>query len=124
MRIGELSKQTGLSRDTIRFYERHGLIASVAGAEATNDYRDYPDELIERLQMIVEAREAGLSVNDLSTLTRHMEGGGDGSFDADAFLDEKIVEVRRTIERAERFLGFLEQTKAALAAGPIEWRED
>ncbi len=124
MRIGELAKRTGLSRDTIRFYEKHGLIESVPDAEPTNTYRDYPEALVEQLAMIGEAREAGLSVADLAELTRHIDRSATEAFDAEAFLDEKIAEVTRTIEKAQRFLAFLEATKAALEVGPLEWRAD
>lgn len=123
MRIGELAKRTGLSRDTIRFYERHGLIESMPQAEATNTYRDYPDGLVEQLAMIVEAREAGLSVNDLTELTQHIARSHQYPFDAETFIDTKIAEVQRTIEQAQRFLAFLEMTKSAFAHGPVEWRD-
>ena len=124
MRIGELAKRTGLSRDTIRFYERHGLIESVPDAEPTNPCRDYPEQVVEQLAMIVEAREAGLSVADLSELTRHIERSHREVFDAEAFLDTKIAEVTQTIAKAQRFLAFLEAARAALDVGPVEWREE
>ena len=123
MRIGELAKRTGLTRDTIRFYERHELIASKDSDEASNDYRDYPDELVERLEMIIAARDAGMSVSDLQTLIQHMETGPSDEFDAEAFMDAKIVELRRIISNARKFLRLLEQTKSALAAGAVEWRK-
>lgn len=123
MRIGELAKRTGLSRDTIRFYERHGLIESVPDAEPTNTYRDYPDGLVEQLAMIVEAREAGLSVADLTELTQHVARSHEEPFDAETFIDAKIAEVQGTIDRAQHFLAFLKATKSAFAEGPVEWRE-
>jgi DNA-binding transcriptional MerR regulator len=114
MRIGELARLSGLSRDTIRFYERHGLLTSYPSQEASNTYREYPDDSVERLAMVVEARESGLSIADLALLIRHMETDGQAAFDADAFFDEKIAEVKQTIEKARRFLAILKQAKAAL----------
>jgi DNA-binding transcriptional MerR regulator len=124
MRIGALANKTGLSRDTIRFYERHKLIASAPSQDPKNTYRDYPDDLVERLAMIVEAREAGLSIADLQLLIGHLEGnlGGDGSFDVDIFLDEKIAEVQRTIRQARSFLKILHTTRQSLDSLPVEWR--
>ncbi|MCB9992371.1 MAG: MerR family transcriptional regulator [Hyphomicrobiaceae bacterium] len=120
MRIGELAGATGLSRDTIRFYERHGLVASRPSPEPSNDYRDYPEELVERLDMILAAREAGLSIADLSTLFSHLESetAGDGGFDADRFIDDKIVELRKTIRQARKVLDLLMRTRQALDRGP------
>lgn len=119
MRIGELAKRSGLSRDTIRFYERRGLLRSVASSEASNSYRDYREDLVERLAMIGEAQEAGMRIADLQQLTALLDEGGPN---VDGFLDEKIAEVRRTIERANRFLSLLEITRAALKDDPVEWR--
>lgn len=122
MRIGELAKRTGLSRDTIRFYEREGLIASEKPPEATNSYRDYPEVLVERLGMIIEARDAGFSVGELGELVMYMEHLNEGDFDADDFLDIKIAKLKHTIAQAQKLLGLLQQTKHAIAGGPVEWR--
>lgn len=114
MRIGELAKRTGLSRDTIRFYERHGLIRSEPGPDPTNSYRDYPEDLIERLDMIGQAQDAGFTIADLSLLISVFEGGVDPDFDTDGFLDAKIGAVEAVIARAERFLAVLKATRSAL----------
>lgn len=115
MRIGQLAKLTGLSRDTIRFYERNGLIASAPSGDPTNSYRRYGHDCAERLGMIVAAREAGLSVADLKMLFQHMEAGGHGAFDADAFFAGKIAEVERTIAQGQQFLTLLRQMREGLA---------
>jgi hypothetical protein len=47
MQIGELSKQTGLSKDTIRFYEKIGLIAPNTKPAGTRLYKEYPPETID-----------------------------------------------------------------------------
>jgi len=44
MRIGELAKRSEVSRDTIRFYERNGLIFSMPSDSGTNSYREYFEE--------------------------------------------------------------------------------
>jgi len=124
MRIGELAKRTKLTRDTIRFYEKHELIASKASEEASNDYRDYPEDLVERLEMIIAARDTGMSIADLKTLVLHMETGPSEDFDVETFMEAKILELRRTIANARKFLRLLEATKSALASGPVEWRKD
>lgn len=123
MRIGELARRTGLSRDTIRFYERHGLIASLPSREPANNYREYPEETAERLTMIVEARHAGLSVADLEQLIAHIEGGDVSTFSADRFIADKIAEVERVIAHSQRFLDMLRATQAALA-GPHDRPSD
>ena len=115
MRIGEVSRRSGLSRDTIRFYERNGLIASSPGPGSTNSYRDYDDDVIERLAMIREAQAAGLSVSDLALFIRQLEDASETDFDAGAFLDLKIVEIQNRIAHSLRFVDTLKATRDALA---------
>lgn len=114
MRIGELAKKTNLSRDTIRFYERNGLISSQESESDTNSYRDYPEDMVERLLMIREAQNAGFSIAELLMLFRQLESPDFGDFSADDFLDRKIAEVEDNLRRAQKFLGLLKETKAAL----------
>ncbi len=43
MLIGQLAQRTGFTRDTIRFYEKHGLIQMPHKARRENNYKEYPD---------------------------------------------------------------------------------
>lgn len=119
MRIGELSRRSGLSRDTLRFYEKQGLIHSEPGAEATNSYRDYPEEALITLDQIADAQAAGMSIADLAMLMGQLQAADPDGFDGEAFLDARIAEVEARIARAERFLESLHQARAALAAPPV-----
>ena len=114
MRIGALSALTGLSRDTLRFYEREGLIHSEPSKEPTNTYRHYPDDSAQRLRMITDARDAGLSIADLKTLLDFMETGDLGAFDLDAYLDDRIAKLEHVIATAERTLAVLSGTRDAI----------
>lgn len=116
MRIGELAKQAQVSRDTIRFYERHGLIQSDVDPEATNGYRLYSDDTVLTLEVIRNAQSAGLSIADITVFMGKSQATPEGRFDARAFLDTKIAEVTARIEGANQFLEMLHQTKSALAA--------
>lgn len=115
MRIGALSALTGLSRDTIRFYEKHGLIGSAASTSASNSYRDYSEETAERLRMITDARQAGLSVADLKTLLDAMEGRPAPGFDLEDFLDTRIAQLDQVITTATHTRDMLQATRGALA---------
>jgi len=52
-RIGELAKATGVSTDTLRHYERKGVLRS---ARSGNGYREYPENALERVRTIRQAR--------------------------------------------------------------------
>ena len=107
MRIGELAERSGVSRDTIRFYERHGLLRSEAGASATNRYRDYPEENLHMLTFFAQAREAGMSIADLRSLVE-ARGGTCDPRHAEAVIRAKIAELRERAEQIDRVVGFLE----------------
>ena len=59
MRIGELATATGLSRDTLRFYEKRGLLRAQRGS---NGYRDYPAESVQWLGYLRLAQSLGFTL--------------------------------------------------------------
>ncbi|WP_231013589.1 MerR family transcriptional regulator [Sulfitobacter mediterraneus] len=118
MRIGELAKRAKVSRDTIRFYERHGLIRSGVDPEAGNSYRIYPEDAVLTLDVIRDAQAAGLSIADISMFLAQFMAQSPESEAGQGFLETKIVEVRARQEAGARFLQMLEQTKAALDRAP------
>jgi len=119
LRIGELSRRTGMARDTIRFYEREGLISSEMSVEPSNSYRRYDEALVDRLLMIAEARDAGFSVADLRRLFTGLDGMADGAFDAQDFMDKKIADLRALIARSKKLIAMLQAAKRALASSLI-----
>ena len=62
MQIGELAQATGLSRDTLRFYEKRGLLRA---RRAGNGYRDYPPEAVEWLRYLRLAQSLGFSLGEI-----------------------------------------------------------
>ena len=84
MRIGELSRRTGFSRDAIRFYERQGLIAAQENREETNNYKSYPEDAVMTLEVVRDAQAAGLSIGDLAIFLSQL-----AAEDAEDFLKEE-----------------------------------
>jgi DNA-binding transcriptional MerR regulator len=67
MLIGELVKRSGLTKDTIRFYEKKGLIAISKKQRRENNYKEYPDQVLDRLLLIVKIKEMGFTLNEIDT---------------------------------------------------------
>jgi DNA-binding transcriptional MerR regulator len=65
MLIGELSKRTGFSHDTIRFYEKKGLIEVSKKERRDNNYKEYPETIFERLVLIKAVKELGFTLNEI-----------------------------------------------------------
>ena len=97
MRSGALAQRTGLSRDIIRFYERERLVESESGPASTNDDRDDPEDLVDRLRMIRDARSVGFSVPDLGCLVHLRDSLQDGPTAAKRYLGEKAGELHAVI---------------------------
>ncbi|WP_019385542.1 MerR family DNA-binding protein [Acinetobacter venetianus] len=65
MLIGELAKQTDLSRNTIRFYEKMQLIHSIT---RNNGYKDYPEQTLQQVQLIRTAKNLGFSLHEIKQI--------------------------------------------------------
>jgi DNA-binding transcriptional MerR regulator len=73
MLIGKLVKETGLSKDTIRFYEKHGLIAVNRKERRSNNYKEYSNEILTRLLTIKRLKNFGFTLNEVSGLLEMIE---------------------------------------------------
>lgn len=93
MRIGELAAQTGMTRDTIRFYEKVGL---VTGLRLANGYRDFPPEAVVWLQYVRTAQTLGFSLAEIARTGEELRGVADVSEALSALFVEKIklIDVR------------------------------
>lgn len=65
MLIGALAKASGFTRDTIRFYEKIGLIELPADKRTTSNYKDYPDEVLNTLISIRNLKELGFTLEEI-----------------------------------------------------------
>ena len=71
--IGSLSKQTGCNIETIRYYEREGLMPDPP--RTTGGHRVYDDKHLKRLTFIRRSRELGFTLEDVRGLLRIVDGG-------------------------------------------------
>ncbi|NRQ34517.1 MerR family transcriptional regulator [Nonomuraea sp. NN258] len=87
MRIGELAAETGMSRDTIRFYEKVGL---VEGRRLDNGYRDFPAETVAWLHYVKTAQALGFSLNEIARHGEELRDAPDQAVALSALLADKI----------------------------------
>ena len=66
MKIKEIEKRTGISSPNIRFYEAEGLICPMRNQE--NNYREYSDEDVSRLEQIKTLRLLGIPIGDIKAI--------------------------------------------------------
>ncbi len=69
MLINELSKKTGLSTHTIRFYEKSGLIEGKQNeAVKSNNYFHYDEVTVEKLEFISDAKSVGFTIKEIGQM--------------------------------------------------------
>lgn len=73
MLIGELSKRSGLTKDTIRFYEKMGLIPEARKVHTFNNYKEYTEETLSRLLTIKKIKSFGFTLNESAELLDMVE---------------------------------------------------
>jgi MerR family copper efflux transcriptional regulator len=71
--IGKVAEKAGVSRDTIRYYEKLGLLPRAVRTSA--GYRVFPDGVLRRLSLIRNGRRFGFSLNQLAEFLRSRERG-------------------------------------------------
>ena len=87
LQIGRLAGVTGVSRDTLRFYEKRGLIRSVRHG---NGYRDYPEETAQLVGYIRTAQSLGFSLSEIGEHLPALWGAKAPGRDVAELLREKI----------------------------------
>lgn len=113
--IGVLSREAGVKVETIRYYERIGLLPAPARTEG--GHRLYDEDQVRRLIFIRRGRELGFSLEDLKTLLRLVDGGYTCR-EVRAIALAHLDEVRQKIADLNRLEETLETT-AARCTGDI-----
>lgn len=94
--IGELAEAVGVSSQTVRFYERKGLIADTRRGH--NGYRIYDKNMVARLRFIKIAQAAGLTLYEIRSIIDLREGGNVPCRHVVALIDTKLADVRARIQ--------------------------
>ena len=96
MKIGELAKRTGTLVETIRYYEREGLMPKPARSHG--NYRLYTDNHVERLQFIRHSRSLDMTLDEIRSLLRFRDAPDENCSEVNALLDEHIEHVANRIK--------------------------
>ena len=70
MQIGEIAKQSGFSKDTLRYYEKIGLIQLTKQQRGANNYRIYDGRILQELELIKKLKNVGFTLNEIKDLKR------------------------------------------------------
>lgn len=112
LRIGQLARHSGVSPDTIRHYERLGLIKKAA--RTRSGYRVFPSSTVDRVGLIRNAVRVGFSLRQLSTFLRVRQAGGAPCHDVRAAA-------AHILEAVDRQLTDLTEARKAIQTMLNEW---
>ncbi len=108
MLINELSKRTGVSIHTLRYYENLGLIKGRTDEEIkSNNYKQYDEDLLEKIDWIVAAKKAGFTLAEIDSLLQDW-------FDEKLTNDKKIKIVEKKIKEVDTKISQLKEVKKFL----------
>ena len=96
MKIGELSAASSTQVETIRYYEREGLLP--APARTQGNFRVYEAQHLQRLQFIRYCRTLDMSLDEVRVLLRFKDAPGEDCGHVNALLDEHIGHVSKRIK--------------------------
>lgn len=98
MLIGELAKQSGFSRDTIRFYEKQGLIEVGKKERRFSNYKEYSTETLKRLLVIKRMKGFGFTLNETSEFLNLIEENAASCNNVSQKISEKAALIDKKIE--------------------------
>lgn len=115
--IGEVAKASGLTEDTLRYYERIGLTPFVE--RASSGHRRYSEDDLQWLAFVTNMRKTGMSIDTLqryAELVRRMDNGEDTKAEKRALLVAHAQSVREKIKELETCLEVVDHKLARLDA--------
>ena len=112
MKIGELAKKAGLNAQTIRYYEREGILPETR-RRYDSGYREYEEDALDRLLFIKQAKNAGLTLSDISQLFELEVLPEEACIDVRKLLSDRINDLNAKIAELKAFSKSLKQLKKA-----------
>jgi MerR family copper efflux transcriptional regulator len=108
MLINELSKRTGVSIHTLRYYENYGLIVgSSDDAVISNNYKQYDEAFVEKVEWILQAKKAGFTLAEIKKSLNEWFSGRLGTDQKIAIVQDKIKDVDAKIKELKQVRKFL-----------------
>jgi MerR family mercuric resistance operon transcriptional regulator len=110
MTIGKLAKRAGVGVETIRFYERKGLIPEPP--RRSSGYREYDDDTVTRVRFIRHAKELGFTLKEIDGLLSLQLDPEKPCQDVNRRIDTKISDIDEKIQMLKRMKNALVRLSA------------
>ncbi len=116
MRIGELAKTAGVTPDTIRYYEREGLL--LPPERTPSGYRDYGPGVMDDLLFIKKAQASGLKLGDVREVMQIAAGGRPPCEHVRTTVTTRLAEVEERLRELRSLRSTLKATLVRLDRAP------
>jgi len=120
LRSGALARLAGVSTDTLRHYERKGLLKKPR--RSGNGYREYPASDLDRVRLVRSALGIGFTLEELARVLRVRDGGGSPCSQVRALAGTKLAEVETQLRELtmlrDELRGLLKNWDVILAKKP------
>ena len=115
MKIGQAAAASGCHIETIRYYERIGLLPRPA--RTGGGYRDYLPQEVDRLRFITRGRELGFSLEEIRSLLTLSDDPALSCRDVDQLARHHLADIEQRVRELRRIARELERTIASCAGG-------
>lgn len=113
----ELARRTGCNLETIRYYERIGMLPDPPRTAA--GYRIYDDDHVSRLRFILRSRELGFSIEEIRGLLHLVDGGNQTCAEVKERTERHLIDVRSKIADLRRIERVLSATAAKCSGDDV-----
>ena len=113
----ELARRTGCNLETIRYYEKIGILPDPP--RSASGYRIYDDSHVARLRFILRARELGFALDEIRGLLDLVDGGAQTCAEIKARTETHLADVRAKIADLRRIESVLAKTLAQCSGDAV-----
>lgn len=115
MKIGEVAERSGCHPETVRYYERIGLLP--APPRTASGYRDYRPADADRLRFISRGRALGFSLEEIRSLLGLAEDDGLSCQDVDRLARGHLLDIQTRLSDLQRMASELERVIGSCSGG-------
>lgn len=118
MRTMQVARQAGVNAQTLRYYERRGLLPDPP--RTGGGYRDYGPEAVRRVRFVKQAQELGFSLAEVDVLLQLADGGPESCDAARGLAEHKVAALDAKIAALQAMRESLRRLIATCASPPEE----
>lgn len=117
MKIGQIAKASGVRIDTLRYYEKEGLIQPFSRTDA--GYREYDDSAISQMQFILKAKALGFSLQEIrELLSLRIDREHHPCSEVKELAEAKLASIEEKIGELQRMHRALKRISDSCCGGP------